>query len=272
MKRLLLLLLFIIPLFQINNSYAESIKKISHIQEIIPYLKSLDQDSLVIFDVDNTIFAPSDLIGRPKAVNVRRSIFKEYKKKYGKEKVARILSLYYLNTKEEFVEKEIKEIINQLYTQKIPTLALTAIGTKKFGYINNPMELRYSRLKEKDITFGFEYLNKKILWGNEAGYQSGIIFSGKETKGNALQYFLENIAHWKPKHIIFIDDHSKYLKSVSKMCDKLGIKFQGFHYKAAIFQQDQELTPEIARLQLKTLDEKEIWIPDLEAQKIIDSK
>ena len=51
--------------------------------------------------------------------------------------------------------------------------------------------------------------------------------------------------------------------------EKEPFKFTGFHYKAAVFDQDEELIPEIARLQLKTLDEKEIWIPDFEAKKII---
>jgi len=128
----------------------------------------------------------------------------------------------------------------------------------------------FSRLKEKGIVFAFENLNKRILWDDEAGFESGVIFSGKQSKGEALQYFLEKIAHWKPKHIIFVDDNPEYLNSMSSMCNRLKIKFTGFHYKAAVFDQDEELSPEIARLQLKTLDEKEIWIPDSEAKKIIE--
>jgi len=95
------------------------------------------------------------------------------------------------------------------------------------------------------------------------------LFFQANRKGQALQYFLENIAHYRPKHIIFIDDNTEYLNSVHEMCSRLKIKFTGFHYKAAIFDQDQELSPEVARLQLKILDEQEIWIPDFEAKKII---
>jgi hypothetical protein len=174
-----------------------------------------------------------------------------------------------LRASEEFVEKEIKEIIHGLYVRKIPNLALTAMGTGKFGNIEDPMQLRVSRLKEKGIIFAFENLDKRILWENEAGYESGVIFSGKQSKGQALQYFLENIAHYQPKHIIFVDDNPEYLNSMHEMCNNLRIKFTGFHYKAAVFDKDKELSPEVARLQLKTLDEQEIWIPDSEAKKIV---
>lgn len=268
MKRFFVLICLCLIVLQ--NRYADSGLTISYIKEISEAVKNADQDTLVVFDVDNVISAPSDLIGRPKARPVRRAVFKEYEQKYGKDRVVHIHSLYYLRASEEFVEKEIKEIILGLYARKIPSIALTAMGTGKFGNIDDPMHLRVSRLKEKCIVFAFENLNKRILWDDEAGYEAGVIFSGKQSKGEALQYFLENIAHWKPKHIIFVDDNPEYLNSMSSMCNRLKIKFTGFHYKAAVFDQDEELSPEIARLQLKTLDEKEIWIPDSEAKKIIE--
>ncbi len=272
MKRFLVLIclwLTIIP-----NSYADSRLTISYINEISEALKNADQDTLVVFDVDNVISAPIDLIGRPKASPVRRAIFKEYEQKYGDERVKRIHALYMMKGNGGLVEPAVKEIIIELQKRGIPTIALTAKGTEKFGDISDPMEWRISRLKRKGIVFAFENLNKRILWddeaGDKAGFESGVIFSGKQPKGKALQYFLEKIAHYKPKHIIFVDDNPEYLNSVHEMCSKLSIKFTGFHYKAAVFDQDQELSPEIARLQLKTLDEKEIWIPDSEAKKIIE--
>lgn len=245
-----------------SNSYADSYKTISYINEISEAVKNADQDTLVVFDVDNVISAPIDLIGRPKAHKVRRAIFKEYEQKYGKERVQHINSLYYIKVSEEFVEPAVKEIIIKLQERQIPSLALTAIGTKKFGSVEDPMCLRVSRLQEKGVDFSFANLDKRILWEDEAGYESGVIFSGKQSKGEALQYFLENIIKWKPIHIIFIDDNLNYLNSVHKMCDKLEIEFTGFHYKAAIFDEDKELSPDIARLQIKTLDEQQVWIPD----------
>jgi hypothetical protein len=270
-RKFLFVLFFIGNPFFLKICYAEGLKEIAYIQEITPYLETLDQDSLVVFDVDNVISAPSDLIGRPKARPVRHAVFKEYEQKYGKDRVVHIHSLYYLRASEEFVEKEIKEIIRGLYVRKVRSIALTAMGTGKFGNIEDPMHLRVSRLKQKDIVFAFENLDKRMLWDDESGYESGVIFSGKQSKGQALQYFLENIAHWKPKHIIFVDDNPEYLNSMHEMCSRLKIKFTGFHYKAAAFDQDKELSPEVAKLQIKTLDEQGVWIPDDEAYKQIEA-
>lgn len=256
----------------LQNSYADSYKTISYIQEMSEVLYNTDQDTLVVFDVDNVISTPADLIGRPKARAIRRAIFKEYEQKYGRERIEHIHALYMMKGNGGLVEPNIKEIIAELQQRKIPTIALTAMGAKKWGNIDDLMEWRIFRLKQKGISFAFKNLKKRILWDDEAGYESGIIFSGKQSKGVTLQYFLENIAYYQPKHIIFIDDNTKHLNSVSEMCNRLKIKFTGFHYKAAVFDQDQELSPEIARLQIKALDEKEIWISDSEARKIIEEE
>ena len=63
------------------------------------------------------------------------------------------------------------------------------MGAGKFGNINDPMHLRVSRLKEKGIVFAFENLNKRVLWEDEAGYESGVIFLGKQ-KGTSTAIFL----------------------------------------------------------------------------------
>ncbi len=55
------------------------------------------------------------------------------------------------------------------------------------------------------------------------------------------------------------------------MCKRLKIKFTGFHYKVAVFDQDEELSHEVAKLQIKTLDEQGAWIPDDEAYKQIEA-
>jgi Protein of unknown function (DUF2608) len=100
-----------------------------------------------VFDVDNVISAPRDLIGIPKASDVRRAIFKEYEQKYVEERVKRIHALYMMKGNGGLVEPTVKEIIIELQKRKIPTIALTAKGTEKFGDIADPMEWRIFRLK-----------------------------------------------------------------------------------------------------------------------------
>jgi len=48
------------------------------------------------------------------------------------------------------------------------------------------------------------------------------------------------------------------------MCEENSIEFIGFQYLAEVFNQDKEINPEIAKIQIKILDEKQIWLQDNE--------
>jgi hypothetical protein len=143
------------------------------------------------------------------------------------------------------------------------------MGAGKFASIDDPMSLRVDRLRQNGIIFSFENLYKRVLWSDNAGYDSGVIFSGRRSKGDALRYFLDNIAKYKPQRIVFVDDNVAWLKSVNSMCEQMGINFVGFHYKAAVFDKDEELCPEVAKFQLQMLYEKGVWMDDDEARKIV---
>ena len=254
------LILILLLSLSIQSAYANQFTIIGLIKDIIPILEKADKNTLVVFDVDNVISAPADLIGRPKARKIRQEIFKEYENKYGIERVKRIHALYMLKAKGELVEPDIKTIISSLQQKGVPTIALTAKGTEKFGSIVDPMEWRLSQLEEKGITFIYPPHSKRVLWQKEAGFEKGVVFSGKQSKGEALGYFLKNVVKWKPKKIIFVDDNADYLKSVSYMCEENSIEFIGFQYLAEVFNQDKEINPEIAKIQIKILDEKQIWL------------
>ncbi len=98
---------------------------------------------MVVFDIDNIISAPSCLIGRPKAQVLTRAVCKKYKQKHWKDHIIHIHSLYHLRASEEFVEKEIKEIIHRPYVKKVLTIAFTAMCTENFGNIDDSCILRH---------------------------------------------------------------------------------------------------------------------------------
>ena len=135
----------------IQSAYANQFTVIVLIRDIIPILEKADKNTLVVFDVDNVISTPADLIGRPKARKIRQEIFKEYENKYGIERVKKIHALYMLKAKGELVEPDIKTIISSLQQKGIPTIALTAKGTEKFGSIVDPMKWRLSQLEKKAL-------------------------------------------------------------------------------------------------------------------------
>ncbi|BBB57008.1 hypothetical protein MPCS_01005 [Candidatus Megaera polyxenophila] len=48
------------------------------------------------------------------------------------------------------------------------------------------------------------------------------------------------------------------------MCEENSIEFIGFQYLAEVFNQDKKVNSEIARVQIRILDEKQIWLQDNE--------
>lgn len=246
---------------------AISWKKITNITQIQSVLQNADAETLVVFDVDYVIIAPKDLLGRPKAKSVRQPIFQEYKDQYGKKRVQEIWINYMIQGERELVEPEVKNIIDNLKADQISTIALTAIGTQPVGPVQDPIKQRLQDLNQQGISFNFVKASKAKQWAHDSGFYQGIIFSGKQDKGEALQYYIEHIHTTKIKQVVFVDDDERNVESVIKMCEELGLECHGFHYVAEVFEKDPPLNPELARLQIKTLDQQKIWMPDEKAKK-----
>ncbi len=90
-----------------------------------------------------------------------------------------------------------------------------------------------------------------------------------QDKGEGLKYYIEHIHTAEIKQVIFLDDDEKNVESVIKMCEELGLKCHVFHYVAEFFEKDPPLNPELACLQIKTLDQQMIWIPDAKAERLL---
>ena len=57
------LILILLLSLSIQSAYANQFTVIVLIRDIIPILEKADKNTLVVFDVDNVISAPADLIG-----------------------------------------------------------------------------------------------------------------------------------------------------------------------------------------------------------------
>jgi len=97
--------------------------------------------------------------------------------------------------------------------------------------------------------------------------KKGVIFSASTPKGIVLKAFLKHI-NWKPKRIFFIDDNSRFMKSMEKAANALGIEFIGFLYSGA-YQVESTFDLNVARLQSTYLNEHGKWISEKEAKKLL---
>ncbi|MGB0935599.1 MAG: DUF2608 domain-containing protein [Alphaproteobacteria bacterium] len=237
------------------------IQEISSVEQMKPFLRRLDHTSLVVFDVDFVILMPVDKIGLPESKPIRQKIFKHYVPKLGKAQAKNLFVTFNKLVQRKLVEPETANIIRDLHQRQIPTIALSALSMKPLGPVKDPMSFRLAGLRQHGIWFTDSLEGKQVTWSQDSGYQAGVILSGAQIKGDALEHYLDNIAKSHPSTVVFIDDRLDWLHSVQQMCDKKGIAFKGFHYSAEVLK-GNVADPEMAWEQFKVLHGKGAWIPD----------
>ena len=62
------------------------------------------------------------------------------------------------------------------------------------------------------------------------------------------------------KKIVFIDDQLNNLVSLEKLCTKLKIKFEGFHYTAVSLMTTSSVDKQLEDLRIKILEKEHRWL------------
>jgi len=247
------------------------IREIDNFISLEKTLKLTNKDTLVVFDVDNVLIMPSeeDDFRHPYRAQLLESITNQLipqKKEF-------LDSIILSATKRILVEPRIINIFNHLNLQQIPTIALTAMGTGKFGIIKKMEDLRFMELHKVGISFksltplNGEQLAPKlkgtnIVFENCTGtpkLKDGIIFSAGVDKSVILEYMFSKYNYY-PKAIIFVDDVLENIKSLQKLCIKLKIDFCGFHYTAVSFMPLPVINENLERLRFNILEKDGVWL------------
>jgi FMN phosphatase YigB (HAD superfamily) len=250
MKKLFFLILF------------TSLQALAAITELKSYndldLSQIDSNTLVIFDIDNTLIRQDSMVGthqwgdyiRDRAI--AKGIPVDDAKAYQYKAFAELQP--YLNVVP--VENKVMQILNFLSKNKVPHFALTArSGTLK------KITSKQIRILNHDFLRSFP-LQKDDQLLHEHLYQ-GIIFSGDVPKGELLNTIIEN-SITPPKKIIFIDDKKYNLDSVESSLANSPIILESRRYGAA----DSELAsfnPVIADLIYSFFKEFHVVLPVDEA-------
>ena len=218
------------------------IVKTNKINDVLNYI---DQDTLAIFDVDNTLIEPSISVG---GVAWFEHHMKRLQKNGLPEKEA-IKQIYTIWSELQHivgiraVEETTAQVIAQLHERQIKTMGLTARGftlsrrttEQLFGV---GIALHDNTLHDKEI----------VLDKPHVGFYQGILsIPPYGNKGTWLRTFFDKIRYW-PKKVIFVDDHRPYLAEVQSVFDEQKIAFTGFHYGAA---QDRTVKFDPARVDLQ---------------------
>ena len=194
------------------------IKQIQTMTEILPYVTA---DTLLVFDLDNTVINPIQTLGSDQW-------FQYLLKSNSVDQSVAIWSQIQPYTRVEAVEAVTPDLIANAQENGLKVMALTArpstlADTTISQLASVGVDFLMSPVYDQDVNLGDDTAPK---------YISGIEFvSPKFTKGDALVAFLNRIGY-KPRRVVFVDDTPKHTVTVNQALDAAGIENFEFRYGA----------------------------------------
>jgi Protein of unknown function (DUF2608) len=205
--------------------------------EISDVLKYATEDTTVLVNISDTLYAPSIALTN----NLWRIYFTEQvhdslknaDPKDAEELINTVKHTIVTQFPKKPVEPITSEVIASLSNKGIPVLGITK-KRMSAPYASNFGKITRDHLKHIDIDLEKVLVNPdlsdKVVETISYSYGWGILFTNHFDEGPALKDFME--AYFpKAKKIVMIDNSLKALESVSEAIKDSGIAFTGLHYK-----------------------------------------
>lgn len=273
MKKNLLMLLTCLVFIQLHAKIIES-PTFTQFEEV---LETLDPDSLVLLDVDETLLVPKDGILKNGGEEYRK-ILGFYKRNFTSHLIGQLLS----RSEYEAVNPRAVDAIDYLQARDIKTIAFTACSVGQNGVIPSMEDWRIEHLKKNQFDFTVAFPQFSGLWikmykddplsrlyYKKPLFKEGVLFCNGHHKGPVLTAFLAAIG-WKPSKIVFLDDRLDFLESVENALKQEGIEFIGLHYTEAK-NLPCIVNEQVAKFQIMHFFETEEWLSEQEAEQYIQA-
>ena len=233
------------------------------------YIKKLDEDALVVFDVDFTLLVPNDQLLSPSG---EAHYLKFLQKIEGLQMEGEILGSRILqHYKVSLVDPKMITLLNELKQKKIKTIALTAMDAGQFGLIPSMEDWRLEQLTSLGIDFSWVFpdVDSFVIEGFNGKrsvpvFKGGILASSKYSKGQVLLAFLKRM-QCRPSEIVFVDDRMQEIDSVESELEQERIKHTSFYYTVAA-NRAAPLNQRLVDFQIDYLFQFKEWLSDEEAQ------
>ncbi len=227
-KTLSVLLLF-------SSLASAEVIEVKNMNSILPFIK---QDTLVVFDLDNTIMETPQMLGSDQWFDhaVETKIHSGENKALAVDTVARLWSHIQLSSNMQLVEPETASIINYLQQNTIEVIALTARPEDMFDRTRQ-------QLKENGVTI------------------KDLHTAGNKSKGDALVDIIQK-KYPQIKSIVFIDDKLKHAQTVNEALNRYSnITHYEFRYSFAD-DKVKSYSPSVAECQLEKFLSENNLVPD----------
>ena len=221
MKRFILYFSVVISVISTSIFILPTIERITSFSQAQVLLNQADQETLVVFDVDDTLIRPVDKILQRQYSSLDSWKFVETKLNQFIEENEHLhlASTMCMQTKRELIEPSVAQLIATLQERGIKVLACTLWRVGPYGEIPLLEELRFKQLKDLAVDFTSSFNTTQIFNQFQHHYTcsplvyKGILFTNLCPKGEVLGAFLDTL-DWKPRQIIFFDDLLSNLVSV----------------------------------------------------------
>ncbi|MBS0649893.1 MAG: DUF2608 domain-containing protein [Verrucomicrobia bacterium] len=241
--------------------------KIIETNEIMDILEEIDEDTLVLFDMDDTLTDSSISLGTGAwRQYVRSQIASDYDTKAPGNPHDLMAHATAQNIPVKPVEPNLVTLIENLQDKHIAVFCLTGRGYSM--WYSTPMEgigpMSVRQLDSIEIDFtettvpkSFQSIDPTILY-------HGVFLTSGTKKGPFLEKLFQETGY-RPTKVVFIDDKLEENKSVESTLDKLGIDNVCVWYHRAQAN-NQEFNPLIASVQLEAFLNNQTILSDEEAQ------
>lgn len=254
--------------------------EISSLHDIADELQKIDQNTVVVFDVDEVLITSRDHFFHPQVESfVLELVKKEMALTTSKDEQKALedkLSLSLIQTERILIENDSPQLLNALLKKGVKVVALTSFPTGKFGKIPALERLRIDQLKSFGINFyskntprhEFTEISKPSI--PPPLYEDGILFSRGYSKGEVLIAFLDFIK-WKPSKVIFIDDLYANHENMMRSLNARTILYQGYRY-SGVDLPENKIDKEVIEWQFSTLLKQNKWVSHEQAKQALDIK
>lgn len=245
-------------------------------KQIEDLLQHIDKDTLLIFDLDNTLIEPYQSLGSDQWFGHH---LQQQEQAMGTKSIPALMKAVddyeaiQQRSKVQLIDPKINTIFKHAQDMGIKMLGLTSRGS-------GLKEATLRQLKSVGLSFQSHWNNhehsyriKKAKRGASGAYvhggdaYAGVLLTAGAHKGDCLMEYLDHL-EYKPKRVVFVDDKMEHLDKVKSTMEARDISFLGIRY-GYLDEKIKAFNPEITAIQLEYLNK---ILSDEDAKAILSAR
>lgn len=240
-----------------------AVASITEIHSMVEVPAHVTKDTLVVFDIDNTLLEASQTLGTDQWFS---SVVEDKKAEGLDAKAAEKAAIAIAESVHDVIKARSVESVTAKMVYDLQARGVVVMGLTARSLPMIPGSLR--QLQSNGINLGKNPIHKNtfdLQSTDVARFQNGILFVGPlNNKGELLKIALKRLG-LRPKKVVFVDDKVKHVTNVDKFMNEMGIDVETLRYGAADARV-QQFDVNLGRRELSVYQKDGIVLSDEEAR------